>query len=107
MSDPHVIVIDPNPTYETSEPSAVFTVDKDEPGWGQMLSFLRRCMQAGLIDDWTETRYQGGSASKVTDYLIAQYGERLDEVECGYEEHYDGGGEGLDEQHMREAGRIR
>jgi len=35
------------------------------------------------------------------------FAHEFDEDVEGYEEHYDEGGEGLDEKHMREAGRIR
>lgn len=101
-----VLHVDPNPTYHYSDPEWVYVLDANDTEYRSLITYLQRMQDGGAIDDfWTEEFHQT-EVKEVLLRAVKELAPRLARDEDG-EDTYSEGGEGLDEKHMREAGRIR
>ena len=101
-----LLMIDPNPTYETNDTTWVFAVDEDDPDYLKLTDYLTRLSEAGVIDDWWTNEQVVTSASGVLETMADQYEERLAEKEEGYEDTRPSGGDDPSyRQQMNDAGR--
>lgn len=64
----------------------------DEYTWTEMVGYLQRLQNAGVIDGWTGNEVDVRTAASSCHSLELKYGDDLDRVEGGYEENSGGGG---------------